>query len=532
MSLVFNGTTVENVVYNGTALCKLVYNGTLVWEKHAYGSWTTTTAATCTATGSKKRTCTRTGCGVSETQSIAALGHSYSPAGSTWYGTTECIATGLCVHDQTHTTTQKGTITSEVTTPATCTTKGTTTYTATFSKLFGWTKAPDTATKQVQNIAATGHSYGSATYSWNGYTSCTATRTCANDSSHKETATATITSSVTKAATCTEAGTRTYAASFSASWASKQTKTETIAATGHTSSDWIIDSAATTVSTGSKHKECTVCGTVLETATIPKLNALTYTLLSDGTYSVKATDTHVSGAITIPSTYNGKAVTRIEDDAFNSCSSITSVTMPDSITYIGDSAFYVCYNMTTITMSNSVTYIGEWAFRNCSSLKTGVTIPASVTTIGACAFQGCDELLSVTFEHTKWKAGSTSVTVTAFNGATLLKTTYASVAWTKVSTPTLVAPVITDAFITDQGGGIELYIKNNNSVSVNCYVEVIDDDGTGAGVYDGVHTINANTSANIYDIPITSSLIRPFEISVYFEADGYLDSEWTYVYVE
>jgi hypothetical protein len=82
-------------------------------------------------------------------------------------------------------------------------------------------------------IPAFGHSYGSASYSWSGYSSCTATRTCANNSSHKETATATITSTVTKAATCTTTGTKTYTATFSESWAAKQTKTETISALGH-----------------------------------------------------------------------------------------------------------------------------------------------------------------------------------------------------------------------------------------------------------------------------------------------------------
>ena len=39
----------------------------------------------------------------------------------------------------------------------------------------------------------------------------------------------------------------------------------------HTSSDWIIDKAATTSEEGAKHKECTVCNYVLESETIDKL---------------------------------------------------------------------------------------------------------------------------------------------------------------------------------------------------------------------------------------------------------------------
>jgi uncharacterized Zn finger protein len=40
---------------------------------------------------------------------------------------------------------------------------------------------------------------------------------------------------------------------------------------GHTPSDWIIDTEATTETEGSKHKECTRCGVVLEMVVIPKL---------------------------------------------------------------------------------------------------------------------------------------------------------------------------------------------------------------------------------------------------------------------
>ena len=43
----------------------------------------------------------------------------------------------------------------------------------------------------------------------------------------------------------------------------------TVPAKGHTSSDWIFDEYVTCTTGGSKHKECTVCGEVLETVTYP-----------------------------------------------------------------------------------------------------------------------------------------------------------------------------------------------------------------------------------------------------------------------
>ena len=44
---------------------------------------------------------------------------------------------------------------------------------------------------------------------------------------------------------------------------------KTLPATGHTVSEWIIDSEADCKNVGSRHKECTVCKTVLEKETIP-----------------------------------------------------------------------------------------------------------------------------------------------------------------------------------------------------------------------------------------------------------------------
>ena len=82
--------------------------------------------------------------------------------------------------------------------------------------------------------------------------------------------------------------------------------------------------------------------------------------------------------------------------AFESCDSITSITIPDSVTSIGERAFYCCTNLTSINIPASVTSIGEMAFAYCDSL-TSITIPDSVTSIGSEAFDECSNLKSVTF---------------------------------------------------------------------------------------------------------------------------------------
>ena len=75
----------------------------------------------------------------------------------------------------------------------------------------------------------------------------------------------------------------------------------------------------------------------------------------------------------------------IPSNAFNYCSSLTDVSIPETVTSIGTQAFYNCTGLTAITIPESVTSIGRDAFKNCISL-TEVTIPSSVTNIGSRAF--------------------------------------------------------------------------------------------------------------------------------------------------
>ena len=89
------------------------------------------------------------------------------------------------------------------------------------------------------------------------------------------------------------------------------------------------------------------------------------------------------------------SVTSIGDYAFYSCTSLTSVTIPDSVTSIGDDAFSGCSSLTSVTIPDSVTSIGSSAFRGCTSL-TSVTIPDSVTSIGDGVFYNCTSLTSAT----------------------------------------------------------------------------------------------------------------------------------------
>ena len=115
-----------------------------------------------------------------------------------------------------------------------------------------------------------------------------------------------------------------------------------------------------------------------------------------------------SGSVTIPSsvTYNGTtySVTSIGKWAFDGCSGLTSITIPNSVTSIGEWAFCYCSGLTSITIPNSVTSIRDFAFDYCSGL-TSITIPNSVTSIGSSAFSGCYGLTSITIPNSVTNIG-------------------------------------------------------------------------------------------------------------------------------
>ncbi len=141
---------------------------------------------------------------------------------------------------------------------------------------------------------------------------------------------------------------------------------------------------------------------------------LVYKAYSNG--SVHITGFTGSGSVSVPSTIDGKPVTAIDKEVFMG-KSITSVSLPASVQIIGDNAFQNCSSLTSISMSgvisigqyafdgcsklSSVTVsgslkrIGSGAFKDCASIST-FNIPSSVISIEAGAFQGCSKLTSAT----------------------------------------------------------------------------------------------------------------------------------------
>ena len=177
------------------------------------------------------------------------------------------------------------------------------------------------------------------------------------------------------------------------------------------------------------------------TAALIALSAWAYDVQIDGIYyklnsedmtaSVTCGSNNYQGDITIPASVTYSNVTysviSIGNNAFNYCTDLTSITIPNSVTTIGGSAFADCSGLTSIDIPSSVTSIGDYAFLGCSGLMSIIVeagntkydsredcnalietatntiiagcqttiIPNSVTSIGEAAFAYCSGLTSI-----------------------------------------------------------------------------------------------------------------------------------------
>ena len=291
---------------------------------HSYGNSVVTKQPTCTAEGTKTKTCTK--CNATVTETIAKTSHKYvdtviAPTCTTdGYTLHKCSVCGTSYKDNTTKATDHSYGNSVVTKQPTCTSVGTAIKTCTKCNATVTETIPKTSHKYTDTVVA-------PTCTADGYTlhKCSVCGTSYKDSITKATGHSYGNSVVTKQPTCTAEGTKTktctkcnatvteklpakghtavtdkgYPATCTTagktdgshcSVCNTVIKVQTVInATGHKSSGWITDKAASIGVKGSKHKECTVCKKVLETAEIPALSRISISkasvTLSTSTYA-------------------------------------------------------------------------------------------------------------------------------------------------------------------------------------------------------------------------------------------------------
>ncbi len=304
----------------------------------------------------------------------------------------------------------------------------------------------------------------------------------------------------------------------------------------HLATDWIIDKEATCSEAGSKHKECEVCGKTIEIETIKTTKhnyvngectichkkssiGLKYKLNEDQTsYIVSGIGTCTDNDIVIPSTYNDLPVTSIGYRAFEGCTSLTSIEIPNSVTYIGDDAFSGCNSLTSIEIPNSVTYIGDDAFSGCNSLTnvyyegtiedwcnitfiyvdsnpmsyanhfylknsnnkyeevTEIEIPNTITKIGNYQFWGFSNVTKIIIP-----SSVTSIGYGAFSSCTSLKSieipnSVTSIGWSAFSGCTSLTNIEIPNSVTSIGSNAFCYCTSLTSIEIPNTVTRIGDD--------------------------------------------------------
>lgn len=109
-------------------------------------------------------------------------------------------------------------------------------------------------------------------------------------------------------------------------------------------------------------------------------NGFLYYVISHGEVTITSCVTSYLGGMTIPSVINTYPVTTIAPGAFENCTGLNYIGIPDSVKSIGAESFKSCNALKSVNMADSVKSIGDGAFDSCSSLST-ITISNSVTYI-------------------------------------------------------------------------------------------------------------------------------------------------------
>lgn len=125
--------------------------------------------------------------------------------------------------------------------------------------------------------------------------------------------------------------------------------------------------------------------------------------------------------IELPSSFEGKPLTRILDYAFSGLTKLESIIIPENVKEIGAGAFNSCTNLINISFPSTLRTIGNYAFANVPYLET-LTLPEGLEEIGSAAFSLCENLANISLPSTLKR-----IEGNVFSGEKIKYTTYEGV---------------------------------------------------------------------------------------------------------
>ena len=127
--------------------------------------------------------------------------------------------------------------------------------------------------------------------------------------------------------------------------------------------------------------------------------SFTYTLVNEYTNVKLLSCSSDAEGLEIPDTIDGKYVTVLGGQTFQSNKTLKSVTLPKRLEVIEDAAFSGCTSLESVDFPSSLRSIGRNAFSGATALKTA-HFSEGLQTIGTYAFNGCTSLESVELPST------------------------------------------------------------------------------------------------------------------------------------
>ena len=200
-------------------------------------------------------------------------------------------------------------------------------------------------------------------------------------------------------------------------------------------------------------------------------------------------------------------------NAFNNCSELTFITLPNTLTTIGNSAFYNCSGLIgSLTIPNSVITIGNYAFYNCSGFMGLLTIGNAVTSIGNSAFEGCRNFTgSINIPNSVVTIGSS-----AFKGCTAF--------WGTLTIGNSVTTIGSEAFSGCTGLVGDIVIPNSvTSIGSSAFYNCHSFTGT-LTIGDSVTSIGSSAFSQCYGL--TGDLVIPNSVtsvgsSAFYSCSGF-----------